>query len=101
MAPEKWLYKPWILLSPKLGGGGRTSIPTFIWRNKQRGIAMKDLKGSGMTGQFYQLSNIIINTKIHCVAGEGIVDGLVRGSDLKSQRKNVPILTRTLNPRDR
>lgn len=58
---------------------------------------MKDLKGEGMTGLFYQLSNII-NITISCIAEEGI-DGLVRGSDSKSQRENVPTLTRTLNPR--
>lgn len=62
---------------------------------------MKDVKGKGMTNLFYQLSSIMINTAICCVAEEGIIDGLVRGNDLKSQRKNVPTLTRTLDLRDR
>lgn len=62
---------------------------------------MKDVKGKGMTNLFYQLSSIMINTAICCVAEEGIIDGPVRGSDLKSQRKNVPTLTRTLDLRDR
>lgn len=52
-----------------------------------------------MKGLFYQLSNIIINTKCSCVARQGTIDGLVRVSDPKSQRKNVPTLTRTLNPK--
>ena len=47
----------------------------------------------------YQLSNIIIITKLSCVVGQGTIDGLVRVSDPKSQRKNVPTLTRTLNPK--
>lgn len=61
----------------------------------------RDLKIKGLTGLFYQLSNIMIKSKISCVAGEGIIDGLVRGSDPKSRRKNVPTLTKTLNPRDK
>lgn len=71
------------------------------WEGNWYGITVKDLKGKGMTGLSYQLSNIMINTKISCVAEEGIIDGLVKGSDPKSQRKKVPTLTMTLNPGDR
>lgn len=102
MSLGKWLYKSLGFCFPQNWGGrgGEIGIPAFIWRNN-KGIAMKDVKGKGRTDLFYQSSSVMINTAICCVAKEGIIDGLVRGSDPKSQRKNVPTLTRTLDLRDR